>query len=204
MILDDARVGAQLAAHPAAALPRGTLEPAAVLLPLFRRNGEEYLLLTRRSEQLRHHRGEIAFPGGRAHHDDVDLLQTALREAEEEVGLAPECVTLLGQLDECISVHGYHVTPFVGRLLCPPQWRVDHGEIAAVLEIPLTTLAETWRWHREDWQHRGRLEPVWFCRVDGYDIWGLTAAILRQLLLRLGLLREDAAQSGGEHAETTA
>jgi 8-oxo-dGTP pyrophosphatase MutT (NUDIX family) len=181
-----ARVEQALAACPLRTIdPRG-LHPAAVLLPLYRRDGVESVLLTRRSEHLRHHRGEIAFPGGRRHPDDADRLATALRETEEEMGIRPADVTVLGRLDDCVSVHGYHVVPFVGTFPWPYGLRVDAGEIAEVIEVPLTRLRDPDLWRQEDWRHRGRRYPVHFCLVGEHVIWGLTAAILRQFLQRTG------------------
>jgi 8-oxo-dGTP pyrophosphatase MutT (NUDIX family) len=174
-----------LAAHPPAAVSRRGLRPAAVLLPLYDREGEATVLLTRRTEHLRHHRGEIAFPGGRRHPGDTDLQATALRETKEEMGIRPADVTVLGRLDDCVSVHGYHVVPFVGTFPWPYPFRPDPSEIAEVIEVPLAALRDPARWHTEDWRHRGRLQPVHFCTIDRHVIWGLTAAIARQFLLRV-------------------
>jgi 8-oxo-dGTP pyrophosphatase MutT (NUDIX family) len=177
-------IRAALAAHPPATRSRRGLRAAAVLLPLYLREGAPHVLFTRRTEHLRHHRGEISFPGGGRQRGDADLAATALRETEEEMGIRPNDVTLLGRLDDFHSVHGYHVVPFVGTFPWPYPFRIDPQEIAAVLEVPLALLREPRRWHSEDWRHRGRLHPVDFCRVDGEVIWGLTAAILRQFLHR--------------------
>lgn len=177
-----------LAAFEPRHIDHGLLRPAAVLLPLYSRDGEDLLLLTRRTETLRHHRGEISFPGGAAEAADDDLAATALRETEEELGIPASAVNLVGRLDDFVSVHGYHVTPYVGLLAEPPQTLPDPGEIAAVIELPLALLSEPRRWHRENWRHRGRLEPVYFCTVGDHQVWGLTAAILRQFLHRIGCL----------------
>lgn len=155
-----------------------------MLVPLFVRDGEGYVLLTRRTETMNHHRGEIAFPGGVRHREDVDLLATALRETHEEVGIAPEDVTVLGSLDDIVSVHGYHVTPFVGIFPYPCEFRINRREIAQILEIPLSVLADPAVCRQEDWRHRGRDVPVWFYTVGENEIWGLTAAVLRQFLHR--------------------
>lgn len=187
-MLDPIALRTCLAAVAPRRLEHGLLRPAAVLLPLYSRAGEDLLLFTRRTETLRHHRGEISFPGGAAEATDDDLAATALRETEEELGIPARAVSLLGRLDDFISVHGYHVTPFVGFLAAPPQTFPDPGEIAAVIELPLALLSQPQRWHRENWRHRGRLETVYFCTVGDHQVWGLTAAILRQFLLRLGCL----------------
>lgn len=183
-MLDPAGIARALAGYPLRTIDPSGLRPAAVLLPLYVREGEETVLFTRRAEHLNHHRGEISFPGGRRHPDDADLLATALRETEEEVGIRPADVTVLGRLDDFVSVYGYHVVPFVGTFPWPCRFRVDAREIAEVIEVPLTTLRDPGIWRREDWRHRGRHYPVHFCTVGEHEIWGLTAAILRQFLRR--------------------
>ncbi|HEY6837866.1 MAG TPA: CoA pyrophosphatase, partial [Geobacteraceae bacterium] len=107
------RIRTALAAHRRVPMPPGPV-PAAVLLPLFERQGDYHLLFTKRTEHLNHHRGEISFPGGVRQPEDGDLLQTALRETWEEVGIAPAAVTVLGALDDVYSIHDYVVTPYVG------------------------------------------------------------------------------------------
>jgi len=183
-MLDPGQVERALARHAPRRIPRARLSPAAVLLPLYVREGEDTILFTRRTEELNHHRGEISFPGGRQHAEDVDLQATALRETEEEMGIRAADVTVLGRLDDFVSVHGYHVVPFVGTFPWPYPFRVNSGEIAAVIEVPLATLRDPRLWRQEDWRHKGRLYPVDFCTVGEHEIWGLTAAILRQFLER--------------------
>lgn len=118
------------------------------------------------------------------HAEDGDLLATALRETQEEMGIAPADVTVLGQLDDIVSVHRYHVTPFVGAFPYPYPFRVNGREIAEVLELPLNLLCDPALWRCENWIHQGRRTPVWFCSAGREEIWGLTAAILRQFLRR--------------------
>ncbi|MDT8419949.1 MAG: CoA pyrophosphatase [Desulfuromonadales bacterium] len=188
-----------LAIHPARSLEAQQLRPAAVLVPLFQRHDETWVLLTRRTEHLPKHAGEISFPGGGAEPGDADLWQTALRETEEEMGIVAADVTCLGQLDDIASVHGYLVTPYVGSFTHPYPYRIDYGEIDEVIELPLQSLCDPQVYHQEDWQHKGRVVPVDFYRLDGHEIWGLTAAILRQLLSRLDpfFAADDRASRGG-------
>ena len=185
-MLDSARIARALAAHPARTIAVDGRHPAAVLLPVYVREETATVLFTRRTEHLKHHRGEISFPGGRWQPADADLQATALRETEEELGIRAADVTVLGRLDDFVSVHGYHVVPFVGTFPWPYGLRVDAGEIAEVIEVPLTTLRDPDLWRQEDWRHRGRRYPVHFCLVGEHVIWGLTAAILRQFLQRTG------------------
>lgn len=181
------RIREALVARPRRELPLGDLRPAAVLLPLFVKNNEPSLLFTRRSDDLEHHSGEIAFPGGVREPQDVDLWQTALRETEEEMGIRPADVTLVGALDDFISVHGYRVTPYVGFFSWPYTYRVAAEEIAEVFEIPLQHFDDPAIYRREDWTHKGRSWPIHFYAYGSQQIWGLTAAILRQFLKRVAI-----------------
>jgi 8-oxo-dGTP pyrophosphatase MutT (NUDIX family) len=187
-MLDLAFVKTALTRNPARGIALGELRPAAVLVPLFIRDGEDHLLFTRRTELMKHHRGEISFPGGGRHAEDADLLQTALRETEEEMGIRPADITVLGQLDDFVSIAGYRVTPFVGSFPYPYSCRVNAAEIAEVIEAPLSVLRDPAIWRKENWRHKGRVHPVHFYSVAGHEIWGLTAAILRQFLKRIGYI----------------
>ncbi|BCR03360.1 coenzyme A pyrophosphatase [Desulfuromonas versatilis] len=186
-MLDPDLISSALERHLPRALPQAGLRPAAVLLPIYRRQGRDTVLLTRRSDRLNHHRGEISFPGGARNADDVDLRATALRETEEEMGIRAGDVSVLGRLDDFVSVAGYHVTPFVGTFRYPYPFVVNREEIAEVLEVDLEQLRDPAVFRKENWSHRGRQFPVCFYTVDGNEIWGLTAAILRQFLKRVSL-----------------
>lgn len=183
------QIAEQLARFPVKPMARGELRSAAVLVPLFLRNGEPWVLFTRRTEHLKNHGGEISFPGGGAEAQDADFWHTALRETEEEMGICCQDVVRLGQLDDFYSVYGYRVKVCVGSYSDPYPYRVDPNEIAEVIELPLIRLADPDVYHQEDWQHKGRLFPVDFYRLDGHNIWGMTAAILKQLLERLAPLQ---------------
>lgn len=178
------QIADQLAGFPVKEMALAELRPAAVLVPLFLRDGKPWVLLTRRSEQLKKHSGEISFPGGGAEEQDADFWQTALRETEEEVGVQRGDVQRLGRLDDVYSVHDYRVKVFVGRYPDGYTYRVDENEIAEIIELPLARLRDPQIYHQEDWRHQGRLLPVDFYQLDGYMIWGMTAAILKQLLER--------------------
>ena len=180
------QIATQLADYPVRPIAQGELRAAAVLVPLFLRDGQLWMLFTRRTEQLKHHGGEISFPGGGAEAHDDDFWQTALRETEEEMGICPADVARLGQLDDFYSIYGYRVKVCVGSYLDPYPYRIDSNEIAEVIELPLARLRDPQIYHQEDWQHRGRQLPVDFYQLDGHKIWGMTAAILKQLLERLG------------------
>jgi 8-oxo-dGTP pyrophosphatase MutT (NUDIX family) len=175
------RIRTALSAHKRVPLPPGPV-PAAVLLPL-RQRGQEYsVLFTKRTEQLNHHRGEISFPGGVCQPEDGDTLQTALRETEEEVGIAPPAVRVLGVLDDFYSVHDYLVTPYVGAVPGDYPLRVNPAEIERIIEVPLAHLLRPEIFRTEDWSWKGRRHPVHFYTYGDDEIWGLTAAILKQFL----------------------
>ncbi|MEZ4600869.1 MAG: CoA pyrophosphatase [Syntrophotaleaceae bacterium] len=187
-MLDPVVIQAALADHPPRVIDRGVLRPAAVLVPLYWKKDQEVLLFTLRTDHLPDHAGEISFPGGRQDEGDASLEETALREAEEEMGIRPADVCILGRLDDFVSVYGYHVTPFVGSLPWPYPFRANPSEIAEVIEVPLERLCDPAVFHMENWEHKGRLHPVGFFTIDHHQIWGLTAAILRQFLQRIGVI----------------
>jgi 8-oxo-dGTP pyrophosphatase MutT (NUDIX family) len=181
-MLDRAWLRKRLQTFPQRTIPLETLRPAAILLPLLVRNGEEHVLFTRRTDHLPHHAGEISFPGGARQEDDRDLAATALRETEEEIGIPAARIEIHGRLDDFWSVHGYHVVPYVGTISSPFHYRVADFEIAELIEAPLEHFRTAGVHHVEDWTHHGRVHPVDFYRYGEHVIWGLTAAILRQFL----------------------
>jgi 8-oxo-dGTP pyrophosphatase MutT (NUDIX family) len=182
VILDRSRLAKHLQAFPKQTIPVASLRPAAVLIPLYQRDGQDYLLFTERTAHLEHHAGEISFPGGGYDSGDVDLSFTALRETEEELGIARAQIEVLGRLDDFYSVHGYHVVPFVGTIPRPDNLQHDPFEIAGTFEAPLDHFRDLSIHRVENWQHRGRTHPVDFYEFEEHTIWGLTAAILRQFV----------------------
>ena len=179
------QIAERLACYPAKQMAQGDMRSAAVLVPLFLRGGEPWVLFTLRTEHLKNHSGEISFPGGGAEKQDADFWQTALRETEEEVGICRADVTRLGRLDDFYSVFGFRVNVCVGSYRDGYPYRPDANEIAEIIELPLSRLRDPQIYHQEDWQHKGRLHPVDFYQLDGHSIWGMTAAILKQLLQRV-------------------
>lgn len=159
------------------------LARAAVLVPFYEEGGELYLLLTKRTETLSRHKGEIAFPGGGVKEGDADILATALREAEEEIGLKPDHVEIIGELDDVVTVaSGFVVTPVVGFIPYPYPFRVNQIEIAELIHLPFAVLRQPWRLRVETRMRDGKEIPVYFYTYGPHTIWGLTARILRQLL----------------------
>jgi 8-oxo-dGTP pyrophosphatase MutT (NUDIX family) len=165
---------------------RGTV-PSAVLVALYERDGELYTVLTERRNDLSRHAGEISFPGGRHDPDDADLVATALREADEEIGLRPSKVTVIGGLQPTPTmVTGYAIYPFVGMISPKQRWRPNGGEVALVLELSLAALAAGYE--RRRIVRRGM--PIWTDTylVDEHLVWGATARILADLLERVAAL----------------
>jgi 8-oxo-dGTP pyrophosphatase MutT (NUDIX family) len=157
---------------------------SAVLVPLFlAAEGEPHAVFTRRRADLRHHAGEISFPGGRRDLEDADLKDTALREAEEEIGLPRAKVRLLGELPPVSTfVTNYVIHPFVGEIPAGLAWRVSELEVDAVLELPLRTLRESHT--RTRIERRGVSFETDAYVVDDHLIWGATARIVEHLLER--------------------
>jgi 8-oxo-dGTP pyrophosphatase MutT (NUDIX family) len=156
---------------------------AAVLVPLFLAAEEPHVVFTRRRTDLRRHAGEISFPGGRRDPEDADLQDTALREAEEEIGLPRAEVRLLGELPPTSTfVTNYVIHPFVGEIPAGLAWRVSEREVDAVLELPLRALRESRT--RTRMERRGISFETDAYIVDEHLIWGATARIVEHLLER--------------------
>lgn len=164
-------------------LPQDCL-PAAVLIPLWpTADGGVEIAFTKRTEFLPTHRGQVSFPGGRRHPRDESLVRTALREADEELGIPASSITVMGRLDDAWSFQGHHVVPYVGWLESRPHIRPDPGEVAEVIITDLITLGhpETARRHRLE--RDGRTHHSHAFEWEGGYVWGLTADILLELLL---------------------
>ena len=164
---------------------------AAVLVPLLVVEDAPHLLYTRRAASLPHHQGQVAFPGGI--HDaarDATLVATALREAHEEIGLAPADVRVLGTLDDIETMTSrFVITPVLGVVPYPYQWLPRVGEVDHVFTVPLTDLLAPDAERRETWDFGGRAVPIDHFPVAGQVIWGATHRITRNLLDIVGSLR---------------
>ncbi len=159
--------------------------PAAVLVGL-REGVQPRLVLTVRTDHLQDHAGQVAFPGGRTDPDDADAVATALRESEEEIGLARKLVTPLGFLDRFETVSGYCITPVVARIDPEARLYPAPAEVAEVFEVPLSFFLDPANLRRYTMEFRGhRRDMVEFVH-GGHRIWGATAAMVFNLLQRLG------------------
>jgi 8-oxo-dGTP pyrophosphatase MutT (NUDIX family) len=150
-------------------LPVGSGTAAAVLLPLFERDDEAYLWLVRRPETMRSHGGQVAFPGGKSDPADESRRATALREAEEELAIAPSSVDMLGALDDHPTITGFSVTPWVGWLVGDQKIEPNPSEVARAFAAPL----------RVFFGPTEGVPPYQGWTVDGEFVWGTTAAIMR-------------------------
>jgi 8-oxo-dGTP pyrophosphatase MutT (NUDIX family) len=155
--------------------------PASVLVPIVTRPDELTVLLTRRTERLKDHSGQIAFPGGRAEPGDADAEATALREAREEIGLDPARVEPLGRLPEYHTRTGFRVTPVVALVAPPFELRLDAHEVAEAFEVPLSFLLDPGNHQRHARELQGRQVPFYAIPYRDYYIWGATAGMLVNL-----------------------
>ena len=160
--------------------------PAAVLIGLVERTGGPSLVLTQRTAHLRDHAGQISFPGGRVEPEDPSIRATALREAQEEIGLAPSKVEILGELATYDTVTGFRIHPVVAWLKPPLEFRPDPYEVADVFELPLAFVLDA-RNHRRHSVRRGAMTRSYYVLpYQNRFVWGATAGILINLY---GLLR---------------
>ncbi len=164
------------------------LTPAAVLIPLFYKENHIHVLLTQRSEQVIHHKGQICFPGGSYQSGDTTLLQTALRETEEEIGLIAKDVEVLGELDDnSTTTSRFIISPFVALIPYPYVFKPNHNEIKQIISIPLSELTSE-LYFQPSSVDSGKQHPVSYnYHYKEHIIWGVTARILNQLIELLEL-----------------
>jgi 8-oxo-dGTP pyrophosphatase MutT (NUDIX family) len=164
---------------------------AAVLLPLVRWKGEWHLVLTRRTDLVEHHKGQVSFPGGGCELGESSPEMTALRETGEEIGLNPKEVRLLGRMNDIITITRYRVTPIVGVIPWPYPFRLEPMEVERIFMIPLPWLADRSNWVEQLRAVEGIHHPIPVIRYHPYDgelLWGISARITHILLTILGLL----------------
>lgn len=172
--------------NPAAARPQGrTLRPAGVLVPVTLASGEARVILTKRSSRLKHHPGQIAFPGGKQDEGDASVAEAALREAWEEIGLPRELPRILGTLPDHETVTSFRVTPVVALIEQPFEMRPEPGEVEEVFEVPLPHLLEPGNFAVESRIWQGTRRYYFTVPFGPYYIWGATARMLRGLAERM-------------------
>jgi len=181
-----AQLDAVLSVRSRRVVDRGDLVQAAVLVPITDR-GEPNLLFAKKTASVPHHRGQFSFPGGVVERDDASRVETALREAWEEIGLPASAVQIVGLLDDTETrATPFVITPVVGIVTGRVRFVPDGREIERVLEVPLSVLRDPAVFHTETWERSGESHTVHFYQVSPDDvIWGATARIVNQFLALL-------------------
>jgi 8-oxo-dGTP pyrophosphatase MutT (NUDIX family) len=159
------------------------LVPASVLVPIVAREDGPTMLLTERTAHLNDHAGQVSFPGGSAEPDDVDAVDTALRESEEEIGLARKHVEVIGRLPDYPTITGFNVAPIVALVHPPFALTLDAFEVAEAFEVPLAFLFDPANQQRREIPMDGRMRHFLAMPYGAHFIWGATAAMLRNLYL---------------------
>ena len=165
--------------------PADTLRPAGVLVPLIERDNGLHVILTKRTSHLKHHPGQIAFPGGKQEPTDIDVTAAALRESHEEIGLPPDLVQVLGHLPPHETISVFKITPVVARITADFVKTPEPGEVEEAFEVPLAHLLNPANYRVQGRRWRGQTRHYYAVPYGPYYIWGATARICRELADRL-------------------
>lgn len=178
------QIASALAALVAVEQPLGDLRPSAVMVLLHGEPGEERVVFQLRTQTVRHHKGEISLPGGRRDEADTSFLHTALRETHEEVGVAPEAITVLGPLDDVVTIGSRHlIRPYVGVAAAGVMPTITaRQEVHQLLHVPLTHLLDPRSRVWKVVEREGQPEPTPAFEYEGHVIWGATARVMTQFL----------------------
>ena len=152
--------------------------PASVLIPVIGRPGHPTVLLTRRSDALSHHAGQVSFPGGRVEETDIDIVDTALRETEEEIGLNRRHVEIIGKLDDYVTRTGFSVTPVVGLVTPPFDLNINSVEVADIFEVPMSFVLDRKNHERQSKEWENKMRHFYVLPHPDFYIWGATAGML--------------------------
>jgi 8-oxo-dGTP pyrophosphatase MutT (NUDIX family) len=158
------------------------LMPAGVLVPLFQKNEKSHILLTKRTDRVEHHKGQISFPGGAFNYEDLDCQTTALRETEEEIGIGMDLVEVLGELDHIITVTHFRVCPYVGIIPYPYPFKLSPFEVERLIELPVDYLLKQKELKEVPFTFQGKRQVNLCIEYQGDIIWGATARILKNFL----------------------
>jgi len=165
---------------------------SAVLLPIYYKEGQYYLLFIKRTEKVREHKGQISFPGGAYQEGDRTLVDTALREGTEEIGLVADIVEILGVLDDTSTVtSNYIISPFIAFIPWPYQFKIDREEVEEIIVVPILALLDKDCMRQEIETIDGKAVTSYFYHYQGRVIWGATARILNQFLNIFAQVMED-------------
>lgn len=156
--------------------------PAAVIIPFFSKNNEAHILFTLRTDTVEHHKGQVSFPGGAQEEQDADLKETALRETYEEVGIPPEVISIIGQLDDFPTITDFLVTPFVATIPYPYPSRINTIEVAELLEVPLELFLTDAQFEIKEKEYNGVAYPVYYYHYQHVVIWGVTGFIINRFI----------------------
>jgi 8-oxo-dGTP pyrophosphatase MutT (NUDIX family) len=157
--------------------------PSAVLIPLYQKQGQYYIVFIKRTETVKDHKGQISFPGGMRDADDRTLLHTAVRESREEIGLRQKDIEVIGELDdELTTTSNYIVTPFVAMIPWPYRFRKNEDEVAEIMQAPIAALLENDKQSEGNEILNGQPIASYTYNYEGKVIWGATARILKKLL----------------------
>ncbi|WP_286271985.1 CoA pyrophosphatase [Thalassotalea hakodatensis] len=159
----------------------GVIKESAVLVALVEINNALHVVLTKRASHLKHHPGQISFPGGKVEKHDSNIFATALREAQEEIGLAADSVAILGQLPEYRTLTGFTITPVIALLPQSQHYVIDQNEVAQVFHVPLQHFIDQRNHIIITVERKMRQHPIYYMPYNEHNIWGATAAILKDL-----------------------
>ena len=154
---------------------------AAVLIPIVERNNGLKVILTKRSNNLKQHPGQVSFPGGKSEKTDKSLVATALRETKEEIGINNKNVEILGQLSKHVTITGFKITPFIGRIRMGFSTEIQTSEVSEIFEVPLSYLSNPKNFRVESVKWKGKKRFFYSIPYGPYYIWGATARILKNL-----------------------
>ncbi len=161
------------------------LKRAAILMPFFEKKSALHVLLTKRTESVEHHKGQISFPGGAVDREDADSVVTALRETEEEIGLTRSSVDVLGVFDDYNTPSGYSITPVAGFIATLPLLAPSSHEVAEIFDVPVSFFLDKMNERIVPVMREGKWRDVYFYNYGQYEVWGVTAAILRSFFTTL-------------------
>ena len=157
------------------------LTEAAVLIPIVERNNGLKVILTKRSNNLKQHPGQVSFPGGKSEKTDKSLVATALRETREEIGINNKNVEILGQLSKHVTITGFKITPFIGKIRTGFSIKIQTSEVSEIFEVPLSYLSNPKNFRVESVKWKGKKRFFYSIPYGPYYIWGATARILKNL-----------------------
>ena len=157
------------------------LTEAAVLIPIVERKNGLKVILTKRSNNLKQHPGQVSFPGGKSEKTDKSLVATALRETREEIGINNKNVEILGQLSKHVTITGFKITPFIGKIRTGFSTKIQTSEVSEIFEVPLSYLSNPKNFRVESVKWKGKKRFFYSIPYGPYYIWGATARILKNL-----------------------